>query len=615
MKPGDIRKAAILAAGFGKRLDPLTRAIPKPLLPVCGTPAIERLARLLERWGVREIAVNAHHLADQIEEYAERRNRTGTAKMTVFRESEILGTGGALRSFADFAGDDPIWYVNGDIAVESVDPLPLVEAFGRSGGFASCLLAERVGPQTVEADPEGRVCCWHSPTPGVGGTYTYCGFALLGPKVRSFLPAERFCSIVDAYENAMMTEARFVVGVAEPQAWWSDFGTFDRYLETHLALDPDGFERFPNVLFDGVKLETDAELAGCVATGGLIGGRLVHCTAIDLPRLRNPALDAAAVAAGWKREDTAAVLLGERGSDRAFWRLVCGARRAMAVVHDDSRRAENAKYVSHARLLSSAGLRVPEVLADVPSSGVSVFEDLGDDSLEKRFAGRDRDAAFEESYAAAARWLAAFHVKGTEAADTAVGSLEEPFGPALYEWERNLFEDCYVKRRLGLDEGVPEEVRAELRHAAETLAKSPQSLVHRDFQSSNIIFPEGRKEPAVIDFQGMRKGPAAYDLASLAYDPYVKLTKAERNRIAALYADAAGGALAGAVSALPQAGVQRLVQALGAYGRLAEAGQRAFTAHILPALDLLHGLAHEAALPGLASFTHTLIERERMIPA
>ena len=614
MKPSDVKKAVVLAAGFGTRLDPLTRAFPKPLLPVCGVPSLERIVRMLERWGVREIAVNAHHLAEAVREFAERRNRTGTAKIAVSAEDEILGTGGALRPLEGFLGDSPFWLVSGDIAAERLDPVPIAGAFERSGRFAACWLEENAGPRTVEADREGRVCCWRSPTPGVDGTYTYCGLALLGPDVRRFLPAGRkFCSIVDAYENAMMSEARFVYGVVEKQAWWSDFGTFDSYLETHLALDPDNFERFPNVLFDGVKLQTDAELAGVVATGGLIGGRLVHCAAVALEHLRDARIDALAEALGWDRGDTAAVLVGERGSDRAFWRLVRGADRAMAVLYDDAARAENARYAAQARALAAAGIDVPHVLADLPEAKATAFEDLGDDSLQSRRsgAGGEKPRPAAEDYAPAAEWLAGFHGKAPAAVEGL--DLEPPFGPELYAWERGLFEECYVKGRLGFDDGVPEDVAAELRHVAEALDKTPQTVVHRDFQSSNLIFRPGGGM-AAIDFQGMRRGPAAYDLASLAYDPYVKLSKAERNAVAKAYAALAPGGAA-VCAALPQAGVQRLVQALGAYGRLVSAGQRRFAGYILPALDLLHGLAHEAALPGLAGFVHSMIARERMIPA
>ena len=61
---------------------------------------------------------------------------------------------------------------------------------------------------------------------------------------------------------------------------------------------------------------------------------------------------------------------------------------------------------------------------------------------------------------------------------------------------------------------------------AQRLAAWPRVLVHRDFQSQNILIHDGQAH--LIDFQGLRPGLAHYDLASLLYDPYVRLSPAER---------------------------------------------------------------------------------------
>ena len=87
----DVKKAIVLAAGLGTRLRPLTYVRPKPLLPVWGVPMVERIARMLESWGVTEIAVNAHWLAPQVARWAA--ERKGKAKIVVSHEEEILGTG------------------------------------------------------------------------------------------------------------------------------------------------------------------------------------------------------------------------------------------------------------------------------------------------------------------------------------------------------------------------------------------------------------------------------------------------------------------------------------------------------------------------------------------
>jgi aminoglycoside/choline kinase family phosphotransferase len=593
------KKAVVLAAGLGTRLRPLTLVRPKPLLPIWGTSMLERAVRRLERWGVEEIAINAHHLAPQIRMYAA--ERKGNAKIVVAEEPEILGTGGVLNPLRGWIGGEPFWLVNGDVLAEGLEPEPIAEAFERSGRFAACWLTSEHGPRTVEPDPEGRVCNWKSDVPGDWGTATYCGWAMLSPKVVDYLPPSGFSTIVSAYEKAMMEDARFVVGVEEKGAWWADCGTLDSYLEAHNALDPDRFEANPNVLFPGVKLLDNADLALCVVTGGLVGGAFERTALVGVSQIANPALSALVARLGWPEEDVAAQFLGARGSDREFWRLVHGDDRAVAVVYDDSVRVENARYAGHAAILSAAGVPVPAVLADVPEKKALALEDCSSGSLQD--AANEGGADVVKLYSPVVRALKTFHEKGLEKALAADAALEPSFGPELFAWERGLFEEHCLKTRFGMD-CMTDDVRRELEGVAETLARARPVLLHRDFQSSNVLYRRDGSF-AFIDFQGMRLGPAVYDLASLLYDPYVQIPASARERLRAEY---------GGVSAaeLATGAVQRLVQALGAFGRLASVGQESFGRYVMPALVNLLAAADDADLDAVGALAEDLIAREEM---
>ena len=65
----NIKKGMVLAAGYGKRLMPLTTAIPKPLLKIDNKTLIENSINILQEFGVKEIVINVHHLADKIFSY------------------------------------------------------------------------------------------------------------------------------------------------------------------------------------------------------------------------------------------------------------------------------------------------------------------------------------------------------------------------------------------------------------------------------------------------------------------------------------------------------------------------------------------------------------------
>ena len=106
----DLKKAIILCAGFGKRLLPLTKTLPKPLLKVNQVPLIEYSIRILKELGIEEIAVNVHYLKDKIIEYL----NSYHPNIKIFNEEIILDTGGALVNAKSFLSDDYFVILNSD---------------------------------------------------------------------------------------------------------------------------------------------------------------------------------------------------------------------------------------------------------------------------------------------------------------------------------------------------------------------------------------------------------------------------------------------------------------------------------------------------------------------
>ena len=527
-----VRKAIVLAAGLGTRLRPLTCAVPKPLMPVWGEPMLARIVAMLRDWGVDDIVVNCHYLADQVEAWCAANGCRAS------REREILGTGGVLNPLRDWIGGDEFYLVNGDIVLEGVSSLP-----GPTGeAIATCLVTEE-GPQTIEVEPEsGFVTNWKSDDAGYPGTFTYCGVARLKAEILKYVEPTGFSSIVQAYEKATM-DGRFVKAVQPKDLLWTDAGTIASYIDLNRDGDDNAFA--------------------------------------DLPQLQ---------AAGVTRAE----FLGARGSDRVFFR----ADGRIVIVYDDAKRGENAKYASHAKWLKAQGIPVPEVLCELPELKTLVMEDAGAVDLLKRVEKAGPRAI--ESYVPVVEALAKFN-----SLDASALQLEPPFDETLFAWERDLFAEHCLGGRFMRE--MPDAVATELGNVAALLAREPPALVHRDFQSTNVIWK--RDSFKIIDFQGMRRGPAAYDLASLVYDPYVKLTDGERRALAALYGKASGRPEI--VRILPYAAVQRLVQALGAYGRLASVGQPQFGKYVLPALANLLAAADEAGLDAIGALAEDLIAKEQ----
>ena len=106
----DLKKGIILCAGYGKRVLPLTKTTPKPLLKINEVPLIEYSIRILIELGVREIAVNVHHLKDKIIDYL----KSNYPQIKIFTEEIILDTGGALVNAKNFLSDDYFIVLNSD---------------------------------------------------------------------------------------------------------------------------------------------------------------------------------------------------------------------------------------------------------------------------------------------------------------------------------------------------------------------------------------------------------------------------------------------------------------------------------------------------------------------
>jgi aminoglycoside/choline kinase family phosphotransferase len=256
-------------------------------------------------------------------------------------------------------------------------------------------------------------------------------------------------------------------------------------------------------------------------------------------------------------------------------------------VQDLGEKEENRHYASLAEFLSSHGVPVPRVLARSDGEGLLWLEDLGEQDL---WATRNEPWEIRRPlYESVLRGISVLHRIPSHATDVEGLHLQLAFDERLYCWEQEYF----IEHCLGELFDVAATERSALlsseamKGLASDLALLPRQLVHRDFQSQNILI---RNEEAVfIDFQGMRPGLPQYDLASLLCDPYVEISGEERDSLLMYYCElqAEAGTDVGEnfERVFWQCAVQRLMQALGAYGFLSiHRGKPAFRAHVTPAL-------------------------------
>ena len=109
----NIEHGMILAAGLGKRMQPLTLKIPKPLLEINNISLLERAINLLVSHGVKEISINVHYLPNQIKSFINKKKFQ--AKISISNEEDILlDTGGGVLKGTQNFGDKPFFVINPD---------------------------------------------------------------------------------------------------------------------------------------------------------------------------------------------------------------------------------------------------------------------------------------------------------------------------------------------------------------------------------------------------------------------------------------------------------------------------------------------------------------------
>jgi len=286
------------------------------------------------------------------------------------------------------------------------------------------------------------------------------------------------------------------------------------------------------------------------------------------------------------------------GSDRRFFRLHFegDAQPPVILMTYTMARQDNPRFAAATERLHDLGVRVPCIYHHDKVNLCVWLEDLGSVDL---YAFKDDSWEVREPlYQWALKEVAKLHaVKADELPEEQLAEMELCFDEKLYEWEQNYFLTHFVQGFLEKDASSDShsEVYAALKELRERLSSLPRGLVHRDFQSQNVLI---RDEAAwLIDYQGVRPGLAEYDLASILLDPYVNLAGTERDALLQWYAEHTHRQYKEMRETYLLCAAQRLMQALGAYANLSRnLGKPHFVKHIPVAVERLTALCAEHPL-------------------
>ena len=191
-----IKKAMILAAGFGKRIHPLTLKSPKPLLKIGNETLLSNTLKFLELFGIKQVVINVHYLREQIVNYINKNKFNLTISM-VKEKNKILDTGGGVLNAIGYFLSDPFLIINPDTIWNSyyLKELKLMEKLFFENKKNKCFLLvvnkEKSFDQSFKGDfnlKNNLINRKHSDNL----KYIYTGLQIIKPKVFSGYDAKVF---------------------------------------------------------------------------------------------------------------------------------------------------------------------------------------------------------------------------------------------------------------------------------------------------------------------------------------------------------------------------------------------------------------------------------------
>ncbi len=303
------------------------------------------------------------------------------------------------------------------------------------------------------------------------------------------------------------------------------------------------------------------------------------------------------------------------GSQRLFWRILLDQHDISFIgmenpPRDDYSKRENLAFLMIGRNLFEKGLPVPEIHRVDLGKGRFILEDFGGTNLQTAASSPEtRDSLYED----VVEVLFRLQTLGVKEFDTAWCCQTKRYDRfVMHRYESDYFRDAFLHKYLGLKRNWPE-LKGPFHYLAEKASTADSDFfLHRDFQSRNIIVTKESKI-GIIDWQGGRLGPLAYDLASLLIDPYTQLSVNEMDHVYHHYLLRLNEHSSGSVDhfkrSYPYLAIQRNLQILGAFSYLSKLQNKPFfEAYIPPALKSLQYLLNDLNDPELSPLNDILNE-------
>ncbi len=228
-------KALIMAAGYGTRMEPLTLAVPKPMVPIVNLPTMQHNIELLKRYGLKDITANIHYYPEQIQNYFGDGSWLGV-KLAYSYEEELLGTAGGVRHMAaDIADIKETFLVLSSDALTDINLKKMISYHKKKGALMTVALA-RVKEVSefgvVIRDDDGRITGFQEKPrqEDAKSDLVNAGIYVIEPEVLKLIPQGFYDFGKQLFPRFMDEKAR-IYGYPMVE-YWSDVGGLQKYIDS-----------------------------------------------------------------------------------------------------------------------------------------------------------------------------------------------------------------------------------------------------------------------------------------------------------------------------------------------------------------------------------------------
>jgi len=229
----------ILAAGVGSRLDPLTRNVPKPMVPIVNRPVIEHIIDQLKTHGFTEIMVNLHYLGDVIQAHLGDGSKFGV-KIHFSKEDALWGDAGSVKRCEKFFNDgssEPFLVVGGD-DISDTDFSKIVKFHKKNKALATIGLSLVDDPSEygiVLMNERGRITRFLEKPKGevIFSNTANTGVYVFDQAIFDFIPKGAFYGFGHNLFPRLLEQKKQIFGHLT-SSYWKDVGNLQVYRQAHV---------------------------------------------------------------------------------------------------------------------------------------------------------------------------------------------------------------------------------------------------------------------------------------------------------------------------------------------------------------------------------------------